>query len=521
MKHRLKYRWRSIRLKGATLALIVAMILLLVIVGIASYLLIELFGAARELQALTDSGTLNIGKQMVTLGVPLNKNAQQINLQFMNYAYGLSPTNYLLTQTYVPGVPYGVPTNYDVTLSSGIEGTNFALLTDSNGNITLQNYDRVIAQTMLVGLNAQAEETVPAVSNAQMLYDAVQRTPDSLSARLLTKLSDSTAPASMFMNTGFSNSLRMLGLSAVPNFVSANYKVAYTSPNSPTNVWIDQTILPAGVTMPPAAVTNVNSPANQPYIAGYASIDTGPFTILGTPVFPAQQPHLISLRDFQSNTASPADLGYVEPNSFGATGSAASQLEAQPININSSAVVGVLGAQYPACIPSGYLVIEEGAGPGGSLPFELSPMTTANQQLVMNLLIQRIREIDPLYSVAQVQNFLNNVQCSPAFGPATYIYIYPDTNNPLYPAWHQRLLAANAPDGMPGQLFASLIPPPQMPMILPSTVPTSEMNVLGTYPDGAQQLYNGSPTETWWVNYYCDWMPSSGFNNMLGLLKIP
>src|SRR6185312_10083201 len=120
------------------------------------------------------------------------------------------------------------------------------------------------------------------------------RDSNSISGRLSTALNDPTAPASFFLNTGLANSLRMLGPSSVPSFVAPNYGVAYTSADSPTNVWIDSSILPSGITIPPAALTAVNSSNNQPYMAGYSNIDTGPFALMATPVFTKQQPHLIS-----------------------------------------------------------------------------------------------------------------------------------------------------------------------------------------------------------------------------------
>ncbi|HEY9790251.1 MAG TPA: hypothetical protein V6D22_07625 [Candidatus Obscuribacterales bacterium] len=503
--------------KGTTLTLTVAIVLVVVVVGVGAFCLIQLFGGARELQTLTDSGTLNIGKQMVTVGIPLKSSAQQADLQFMNQTYQPDPSNWQLSVPYVSTVPINSPADATVTLNSGIEGSNFAYLSDQNGNITLQNYNRVIAQTAIVGLNAQAEATIPAIANAQALFDVVQRNSDSISARLLTRLNDPAVAAQMFMNTGMGNSLRMLGAMSTPSFVSANFAVSYSDPGSPTNVWIDPSILPSGITLPTSVLSSVKSPAAQPYINGYTTIDTGPFTIEGTPVFPMSQPHLISLRDFHAGLSPPIDLGYVAPNSFGATGSAVAHINNKPVSIDSSSIVGVLTPGYPASISCGYLAIYSVLGKFGEMePLSqmLSPYSAADQQAMYASLTQRVREIDPTLSANQVQSFLKSTMVSAYFGQPTYIYLYPDLSNPLYAPWHQQLVQAGGSQGNPGQLFASQVPPPGFPIVQPSTVPSQEMNLLGVYPDGSATMYYGP-------GVYTEWIPSSGYNRLLGVLVIP
>ena len=479
------------RRKGATLALVVAVIFCLSLIGIGMFAMTKLFGGARELSMLTDSGTLNLGKRMGVVGVPLQTNPQKFQYHFSAGFIGAGSWTKSKAQ--------------NVQLQNGVEGSNFSALADSNGNISLQNYNRVIAQTMLVAFNAQGEGTMAAASNAQSLYDYVQRNNTSLSERLLAKLSDPTVSSPIFQNTGMANSLRMLGPASTPTFINNQYGVAYTDPGGCTNVWIDPTILPSGITMPAAAVSSTNGPTNQPYLTGYTDIDAGPITLQGTPVYPGCQPHLIAQRDFDGSLTSPASLGYVAPNSFGAYASANDTLSSNTVMNRSQSVVGLLNSGYPAAIPGGYVVLSTVAGLGGSFSTVVNSLNAADQSALIAQIVQRIRQIKPDLSIDQAQTFLRQVNINSDPSKPTYVYLYPDPSSPLYSTWHTNLLAAGVPDGTPNQLFASTVQPPTFPQGMDQT--------FGMYPDGIQQNYNG-----WWD---FEWNPSSGFGNFLGALTIP
>src|SRR5579862_6224043 len=95
--------------QGATLALVVAVTVLVVLIGVFCFFVLQLLGGSRETQNATDSGNLNIGKQAIQ-----------------------HPT---------------------ITLNQGVESDNFGGLVDDNGNINLLNYNRLAAQTLLVAAN--------------------------------------------------------------------------------------------------------------------------------------------------------------------------------------------------------------------------------------------------------------------------------------------------------------------------------------------------------------------------------
>lgn len=482
------------RQRGATLALVVAVSFVIVLVGVGIFWLSRLFGGARELQALTDSGTLNLGKQMVTVGVPLNTNPQLITFNFMN-------------QYWVGFSALGTPASVSMTLTNGVEGANFPYLTDQNGNITLENYNRVIAQTMLVGFNAQAERTMPAAANAQLLFDAVQRDSTSLSQRLGTKLADAATASNIFQNTGMANSLRMLGASVAPTFASNQFATGYYSPGA-TNVWLDPSLLPSGITMPAGALSNVNGPTNFPYLNGYTDIDAGPFSTQGAAVFPTQQPHLVSLRDFNFDLSAPIAVGYVAPNSFQAGSTAPSFTSDKALNALAASVVGVLGVEYPAGIPEGFVMVQNWDGGGGPLSSVLTNVSTADQATIVANLTQRIHQILPTATTAQIEQFVNNIPVNASFKVPTYVYLYPQPSSPAYAAWHAQVLASGMPDGTPGQLYASSVPPPTM-------VVPPEGATWGTYADGPMQMFLDKQ------GHHYEWMPSSGFDCFLGALEVP
>jgi len=488
------------RNKGATLVLVVAGVFILVIIGLGILCFVNLFGGSRELQHLTDSGVLNLGKQQVTNGIPLNQTDQQIQFNCMWYPYWDVSNRW-------PGT-WETPAVIPMDLPNGMEGSSFAYLVDNNGNINLQNYNRIIAQTLLVGMNAQAEGTMPAAANAQTLYDAVQRLHTSISERLLSKLSDPSSSSSIFMNTAAANSLRMLGIGSTPQFQSDSYQVSYYSRGACTNVYIDPKTIPVGMTMPSGSLSTEVGPTNIPYMTGYVDIEAGPFAIQGTPVFPGQQPHLISESDFQTDLTSPVASGYVAPNSFSASCGAPNSVTPTALKNSSAATVGLLGQSYAGGIPEGYVVVHNIIGSvTGTVPQMITSLAAADQARIMTVLKQRLHQIMPEYTDTQVVNFINTQVISHDKNAPTYIYRYPELNSPLYSAWHQQLLATAVPDGTPNQLFGSIVPPP--------TFPKGQINrYYGVIPDGLLEQYPGT-------GFKAHWTPSSGFQNLLGLLAVP
>ena len=112
------------RAKGATLSLIVSLCLVISTIGIGVFFLIKILGGARELQHAVDSGNLNVAKQALR--------SPSISLSGGNN--GISGANLAIAQA------------------------NFANSIDTaNGQIDLMVYNRLVAQAMLVAVNAASD----------------------------------------------------------------------------------------------------------------------------------------------------------------------------------------------------------------------------------------------------------------------------------------------------------------------------------------------------------------------------
>lgn len=429
--------------KGATLALTVAVLIVLLLIGIFIFFGVRLFAGAREMANVTDSGGLNCGKQLITsVSRPLNP---------------------------------------------GIEAQHFSYLVDTNGNVDLRVYNRIIAQTLLIGLNAQAEGTTLSSTNANQLLYAVQGSPTSISKWLADQLSQPSSGATPFGQVANANSLRMLGLNCTPTYDNAAYAVSYINQGQPTNVFLDQSILPGS--LPGSLLSSQTGPSGFPYLMGYQNVDTGIFMIEGTPVMPGQQPHLIANRDFDAGISPPmtGSGGYVPPNAFRTASTSTGTINtAQGLATNACAVVGVLGYAYTASIPEGYLQITNSGPTAGSLPALLSNVNPTWAAQVTAQLVQRMRETQPAATASDAATLLNGITVGS--GATVYIYLDPASKN----------------------LTWTTVLPPQ---------PTYGA---GMAADGNPQSYvNQVMSHNSWVTVANGtYTPSCGFNNLLGALVV-
>ncbi len=302
------------RNSGAALPLIAATAVVLVMVALCFFWLSLQIGGSRELMHATDAGSLSVAKYAIR--------------------------------------------KPDVTLDQSEENVNFGGLMDK-GNVSLANYNRIVGQTLLVSLNAQAEGTANAKANADKLIDVVQG-PDSIATRLTKALSSPDKMDGHFTAASFVNSVRMLGKTALTQADDAQYAVAYLDERTATNVDLDPSTLPLSNGNPisvPAGITGKEkSKKNFAFISGYAPIKIPGMSksLTGVPVEPGQAPHLVSSKTFAENLNVPKGAGNVPPNSFRLGGTAEN---ARGI---SCAIVGALDTQFTASIPRGYIVIHNG-----------------------------------------------------------------------------------------------------------------------------------------------------------------
>ncbi len=303
------------RKSGAALAFVAAGILVMVMLGAFFFLLSMQLGGSRELIHATDAGSLNVAKQAI----------------------------------YKPDLP----------LQAAEERENFQGLLET-GQLSLINYNRIVGQTLLVSLNAEAEGTALAKNNAERLIDAVNG-PGGISAKLSAALKDSGKMNSHFIDLSLKNSVRMLGGNAEANVDDTSYEVAYLEAGSSSNVDFHPETLPYDENMkrsslPAGVLSDEKSKRKLSYIAGYLPIKLNGISrsFAGVPLMPGKAPHLVSVKDFNSSRFEPKGTAIVPPNSF-KSGGAASNSHAVACSI-----VGALDKSYTAAIPYGYIVINNG-----------------------------------------------------------------------------------------------------------------------------------------------------------------
>jgi len=328
------------RRRGATLGLVAVCVLVIIVVGVGCFFLAKIFGGGREVANATDAGVLNLAKSTMRNG---------------DLMVGVQPA----------------------------AGSDFALCAQppaagGTATINLLTYNRCVAQTLLVAVNAKNEGTGQATTNAQGVITQLM----ALGTQLNTLLQNAPQMENYF--NAVKNDTRMWGNTGVN---PSSYATSWMKPGSSTNVWFTTNELAALSFFPANADTtgtvNLAPPtgpagtgsADGHYMEGYVSlavpgITDGAHQIFGVPVFPQQNPHLVAGKDF---TASPQPAASVPPNSFQIQ--SASQ-DAKSGTFGGAVAAAIVGAvktaaggqnyQFPAAIPGGYVALTN--LPGHTLP---------------------------------------------------------------------------------------------------------------------------------------------------------
>jgi hypothetical protein len=273
---------------GATLALIAASVVILAIIGVAFFFIAQLMGGGHEVSQATDSGALNLAKQALK----------------------------------------------HPTVSSA--NTEFQYVTDPPGGpITLANYNRCVAHAMFVAANAQQMGTTQATQDAEAVYKQLT----DIGRQLKDQLADGTQMRPYFDSLAQSNSTRMLG--GMP-IAQQNYQVAYDEPGQPTNVYFTASSFPQAVPggLNSSDKTTVPQGSTGAYMSGYTPLKIGNLTFYGVPVYPKQQPHLISKSTFDSWTQ-PIDSN-TPANAFLIGGTTAVNQTGRNLGASACSLVGAL-----------------------------------------------------------------------------------------------------------------------------------------------------------------------------------
>ncbi|MGH7193094.1 MAG: hypothetical protein ACREJM_06110, partial [Candidatus Saccharimonadales bacterium] len=368
---------------GATLGLVVTVTVVIVIIGVAIFYLLKIFGGQRELQNASDAGTLNIAKQALV----------------------------------EPWATFDTSDPVQASLA-GLGATK-----PNGAGVDLFTYNRLVGQEFIVAVNASADGGTTGLSNASTLVTRVQ----TLANTLKTNLNDPTQDhnwVSRFFNVAQTNSVRMengqsglhsQGSSIVYNPQSGtNWNTAYMDKGSASNMLLnlssigndqgafpprspydDKGIYPPyssydqATTFDYSTVNNGHitaSNSNNTWLQGYTDFSVSGVSgdICAIPTEPDSLPHGISLSQFAA-ASNPATLGlptWVPPNAFQTKSQTLVEKTGAYAGNSSAAIIGTAqqtepggtnnlfwapNANYPAAqyrngfvmgLPNGYIVVD-------------------------------------------------------------------------------------------------------------------------------------------------------------------
>lgn len=303
------------RRRGATLGLVAIVALVVIVIGVAFFILVRMMGGGREVANTTDAGALNLAKK--AMKVPVGP----VPLEFSR-----------LTQP-------------------------------ENSEVTLLTYNRLVAQALLVALNAEAQQSGQA--NAAKTWAEVEK----LGLKLREVLDDGPTTQSYFSEVASVNNTKMWGGAVFPETITQGFMRAGGS----TNVWFDPNSFPVGGNLPANLFStgNLKGTNNQPYMRGYEPISAAGLAIVGVPVFPGVKPHLVDAGELNGSSSPSSN---VPPNSWKVQ--SRSQETKKTMLTGGALAAAIVGAvlqsddvsQFGAAIPGGYIEFVNLPGKSGSFP---------------------------------------------------------------------------------------------------------------------------------------------------------
>jgi len=303
------------RRKGATLALATAFALFFVVMLVGLFWVSMYFGGEREATNAGDSGALNVGKMTATLSVPL---------------------------------PSGDPT------------TNFSDVADSSGNVSLTNINRVWAKGLLAAINAQQMDSEGASGSGDADAQTMQQDAQQISDSLTAKLCDPDNLTAFYLKYASVNSVRMLGLQSQVDVPSdMNWTQSYLDRNYESNIQIDSSQFP--VNFPTGSIKTMpssNDPAHQ-YLVGYYPYSVESQNFWQVPFRVQERPHLVSRTIFEQSqdptTIGPPAWTNAVPDAFGTFGAT---VKNRQYGLSTNAWVQTNPQiNYPIAMPNGYVRI--------------------------------------------------------------------------------------------------------------------------------------------------------------------
>ncbi len=300
--------------KGSALALSASLAFVLVVVCLGFFILSLYFGGERETKNASDSGALNVGREVATYAVQLQGGDEQ---QFSDVA-------------------------------------------DSGTNVSLKNINRVWGKALLCAINAAqmtTEGTVGSGANdAHSMHDAAE----TISNRLASLLDKPSNLKQWYLDFAQANSTRMLGVDSVvdaPNL--SQWSQSYMDRGYESNLQISSAQLP--VNYDPSqikTVTNAKDPTHT-YLAGYNDYNILGMDFWQVPFRLSERPHLVARSIFDNNQPSQTPLSWTPtpvPNAFSLVGSTINNARAG--QSTTSWVQTNPQQTYPLAIPDGFIRVK-------------------------------------------------------------------------------------------------------------------------------------------------------------------
>jgi len=349
---------KSRRNRGATLGLVAACVLALIVMGFFIFFLVNIFGGGKQVANATDAGTVAAAKNLEAVTVDLS------TLSFI----GSNP----------------------VELSGlGIDETTG----NPNPTTTLYNiyaYNRAVGAAILVCANAQSEGTGAAAANAKTVVQNLQVIGQALNTALQSSIQPGAAApsvASAFDTAAAANNTNLMGrnsgspvlLAMTPSWVGG----VEGQQGGKANVYFNSALMKNSIStnFPGNLLMTSQGPsvslasslpgaqAGDSFVAGYTKFDYSA-SMPGVPPFyaaavnPDQFPHLIDLDRFNNNVTPPDGLSAATTNvPFNAVKGKTENTytTAQSGNLFTSAVacavIGTSSNVYPITFNHGFVML--------------------------------------------------------------------------------------------------------------------------------------------------------------------
>jgi hypothetical protein len=337
--------------QGGTLALVVALILVLVIVGIGFILWNFLIGGSAQVRNLTDSGVLNVAKQAL-----------------------INPFLTIAPNRTIAGL------NVETVFGDQLEGPPGAR------RLTLRVYNQLVAKTVFAQLNASStlNNTPQARANAQRITVML----NTLGSELAATLNSFNNLRGNFENVAQQGTVNKLRNTTTDVTITARnvHDVAFAArpvgaQRSASNVFINPTPGDPRGPFPPGVNVNAFFAQNtvlktlpgettpRRFLVGYSPLTSaapiGAQVTYCVPLRPGEQPHSVSNEDFRATTNPPAGIGgagitQVIANTFRGGSNVTNPLlgGTSAAQMESAAVVGAGATIFPGGQQDGTFIID-------------------------------------------------------------------------------------------------------------------------------------------------------------------